>query len=239
MSRRPPWDSFRSGSSRKPTSPFERWRSATRSARTPSQGGFCLAQRSRAPSMTGSATLGSPHTTRASSRPSATRRSSPASSRASPGRRTLWSRVIPSSQTGYQIRSAVADTFRRPLWRRTTSRSLNGQSSPAAVPAHGHQGQAPAVAARGLVEQPGQPLVGGPGVGAAEVVSVEIGALDERLPSGAQGHGRTVPPGRDGAADPAPAGGSGPTGHDPTGPDGVPTEVGRRPLRCRHGRRGT
>ena len=48
----------------------------------------------------------------------------PAMSRTSAGLRTLWSREIPSSHTGYQIRSAVAAMSLRPLWTSTTSRSL-------------------------------------------------------------------------------------------------------------------
>ena len=129
MSRRPPWDSLRSGSRRNPTSPLAACRSATRSDNMPSHGGFWLTQRSRAPSMTDSATDDCPQMTRASRRPRATFKSSPAMSRASLGRRTLWSRAMPSSHTGYQIRSATVETSLRPLWISTTSRSLKGQSS--------------------------------------------------------------------------------------------------------------
>ena len=51
------------------------------------------------------------------------------------------------------------------------------------VAAHRHQGDPAGVAVGGLVEQLGQPLVGGLGVGAAESVAVQVGTLDERLAS--------------------------------------------------------
>ena len=105
------------------------------------RGASACAHRSRAPSSTGSATLESPQTTRPSSRPRATRRSSPAISRASPGRRTLWSSEIPSSHTGYQIRSAVAETLRRaPVDEHHVEVAERAELAPA-VAAHRHQGQ--------------------------------------------------------------------------------------------------
>jgi hypothetical protein len=61
------------------------------------------------------------------------------------------------------------------------------------VAAHGHESEAPGVTAGGVLEQAGQPLVGGLGIGPAEGVAAEVGALDERLSAGAQGHGGTVP----------------------------------------------
>ena len=63
-----------------------------------------------------------------------------------------------------------------------------------AVAAHRHQSDAASLVAGGLVEQFGQPRIGGPGVGVAERIPPQVVTLDERLPHGAQGHGRTVPP---------------------------------------------
>src|SRR5664280_1391813 len=48
----------------------------------------------------------------------------------------------------------------------------------------------------GLIEEAGQPLVGGLGIGPTERVPAQVGPFDERLPSGSQGHERTVPPAR-------------------------------------------
>ena len=144
-------------------------------------------------SSTGSATFGSPQTTRASSSPSATRKSSPASSRASLGRRTLWSSEIPSSQTGYQIRSAVAETsLQSPVDEHHVEIAV-GAELPTAVPADRHDGHPPAVTAGCLAEEVGQPLVGGIGVGPAELLAVEVGSVDQRLSLRTHGHWRTVP----------------------------------------------
>ena len=107
---------------------------------------------------------------------------------------------MPSSHTGYQIRSAAADRFAAaPVKEHHVEITERTELGPP-VAAHRDQGQTPGVALGGLVEQFGQPLVGGLGIGPAERVAVQVGTLDEALASGAQGHGRTVPPGRSGRA---------------------------------------
>ncbi len=62
----------------------------------------------------------------------------------------------------------------------------------------GQQGHPPSVAPGGLVEQAGQPLVGRCRVGPTEVVTLQVGLIDQLLTSGAQAHRGTVPPGRAG-----------------------------------------
>jgi len=54
------------------------------------------------------------------------------------------------------------------------------QLSPS-IASDGHQGHAPGVAPAGLVEQPGDPFVGRRRVGPAEVIPLQVSALDELL----------------------------------------------------------
>ncbi len=188
MSRRPPWDSFRSGSSRKPTSPLAAWRSATLSASTPSHGGFWRAQRSRAPSRTGSATLASPQTTRASSSPRATRRSSAAMSRTSAG---LADAVVEGDAlVPHRIPDAVGgggDVLAALVDEDHVEVAEGAQLAPS-VAADGHQGHAPGVAPAGFVEEAGEPLVGRRRVGPAEGVA-PAGRCGRSAPGG--GHAGT------------------------------------------------
>ena len=57
------------------------------------------------------------------------------------------------------------------------------------IPSHRRQSDPVGVAARRLVEKPRQPRVGRPGQGAAEVVAVKVGSLDELLAHQAERHG--------------------------------------------------
>ena len=74
-------------------------------------------------------------------------------SRASLGRRTLWSREIPSSHTGYQILSAVAETSPLAPVDEDDVEVAERAQLPPAVAAHRHQGYPSGVAAGGPVEQ--------------------------------------------------------------------------------------
>ena len=175
------------------------WAASTGSQRSARARHWAAALASR-----GSTMVSSPATSRPSSSPSWARRSSPATSSTSPGRRTEWSRRMPSSHTGYQTASATFPTSRRSCTR-TTSRSLKRAQLAAAVPADGHQGDAMEVAAGRRLEQAGQPLVGGVGQRPAEVVAVQVGPVDQFLAHGAERHGRryhSTPglPGRDDGA---------------------------------------
>ena len=124
-SRRPPWDSLRSGSSRKATSPWLGVPLLHQVGQDAQPRGLLLLPPLPGPVEDRLGHLGgrrrSPGRRAARGPPGGPRR--PCRGPRS-GRRTLWSRETPSSHTGYQMRSAMAETSRRPLWSRTTSRSL-------------------------------------------------------------------------------------------------------------------
>src|SRR6516225_3023373 len=128
-SRRPPLASFRSGSSRNASSPLRAVRSACSTCSSASLVRAPDRQSARTPVRRSLVSPGSPATCRACSRPSATRTSWRATSRASAGRRTAWSSRVPESQMGYQTWSASAAIPGRPSCSSSTSRSLPGSSS--------------------------------------------------------------------------------------------------------------
>ena len=154
---------------------WRRWRSATLSARTPSHGGFWRAQRSLAPSRTGSATLASPQMTRASSRPSATRRSSAGhveglgrlADAVVEGDPLVPDRVPDAVGGGRDVLAALVDEHHVEVAERA-------EFAPS-VATDGHQGHAPGVAPGRLVEEAGEPLVGRRRVGPAEGVTLQVG----------------------------------------------------------------
>ena len=78
-----------------------------------------------------------------------------ATSRPSRGVRTAWSRRVPESQIGYQIRSASMEMSAPPGVQEQHVEVAAGQQLAAAVPADGHQGHAGLAA-----EQRSQPAVG-------------------------------------------------------------------------------
>src|SRR5689334_14706348 len=128
-SRSPPLASFRSGSSRKASSPLALARSSCAACSSARRAGAAARQSSRAPARSRSVRSGSPATCRADSSPSATFRSVRATRRACGTVRTAWSSSAPESQTGYQIRSAMPAMSSRPSCSSSTSRSLRGSSS--------------------------------------------------------------------------------------------------------------
>src|SRR6266496_935561 len=128
-SRRPPRASFRSGSSRKASSPLVLARSSWAACSSASRAGAADRQSSRAPARRRSVRSGSPATCRADSSPSATFRSARATRLACGTVRTAWSSSAPESQTGYQMRSAMLAMSSRPPCSSSTSRSLRGSSS--------------------------------------------------------------------------------------------------------------
>src|SRR5262249_40576940 len=128
-SRRPPLASLRSGSSRKASSPLRAVRSLCSACSSASRVPAAARQSASAPLRSSPVSPGSPATCRACSRPGASGRGRRATSRASAGRRTAWSRRVPESQIGYQIRSASAAIPCRAVCRSSTSRSLPGTSS--------------------------------------------------------------------------------------------------------------
>ena len=128
-SRRPPLASLRSGSSRKASSPLRCVRSACSAWSSASRTPDAARQSASTPRRSSAVSPGSPATCRAWSSPSAARRSPRATSRPSRGVRTAWSRRVPESQIGYQIRSASTEMSGRPACRSSTSRSLPGSSS--------------------------------------------------------------------------------------------------------------
>ena len=128
-SRSPPLASFRSGSSRKASSPLVLARSSCAACSSARRAGAAARQSSRAPARSRSVRSGSPATCRADSRPSATFRSVRATRRACGTVRTAWSSSAPESQTGYQMRSAMPAMSSRPACSSSTSRSLRGSIS--------------------------------------------------------------------------------------------------------------
>ena len=60
----------------------------------------------------------------------------------------------------------------------------------AAVAADRHQGEVAEISVGGMVEEPGQPAVGDPGQGMAEVVTVQVGSLEKLLAQRAERHER-------------------------------------------------
>ena len=130
----PPWDSLRSGSSKKATSPCAAWRSSTCLGKTGIQF-ICV----RLPVLQGLLLEGLDHGAVSSDRagveePEQRPHVARGDRSTSSGRRTEWSSLMPSSHTGYQTASAMASTLTRRLWTRTTSRSLKGNSSPRPYP---------------------------------------------------------------------------------------------------------
>ena len=105
------------------------WRAGGRAGGGAGGGARPARQSASTPSRSSPVSPGSPATCLACSRPRAARRSALATSRASAGVRTAWSRRAPESQIGYQIRSARAEMPGRPECSRSTSRSLPGSSS--------------------------------------------------------------------------------------------------------------
>ncbi len=194
-SRRPPWASFRSGSSRNPTSPKVRCRSTTWSARTPSHGGLCFAHRSRARFEHRLGHLGiaadDPAVEEAERDPKVARGHVEHITRASDA-------VIErDSLVPYRVPDPVGggrDVPPAPVQEHDVEVAERAELSPA-VATHRGQRHSPAVPLGGTLEQAGKPLVGRFGVGVAERVASQVAALDERLAQGTQGHGRTVPPG--------------------------------------------
>ena len=128
-SRSPPLASFRSGSSRKASSPLVLARSSCAACSSARRAGAAARQSSRAPARSRSVRSGSPATCRADSRPSATFRSVRATRLACGTVRTAWSSSAPESQTGYQMRSAMPAMSSRPPCSSSTSRSLRGSIS--------------------------------------------------------------------------------------------------------------
>ena len=130
-SRSPPAPFFRSGSVRWAITPA-RWRRAAAAAITSSnrEAIWCRHCR-RAPSTTRAPRSASPATTRASSRLSPAHTSEAATARHWSTVRTLWSRPIPESHSGYQSESARAARSRpgRLSWTSTRSRSEYGSTS--------------------------------------------------------------------------------------------------------------
>ncbi len=129
-SRAPPRLSFRSGSSKKATSPWASCEAARASSAAGSQVATRFSQRRLPRATVRKPSCSSPANGRASSSPCATRRSESAAWPTCAKERTLWSRGIGSSQIGYQRRSATSLTSGRPSYMRTRSRSLSGTSSP-------------------------------------------------------------------------------------------------------------
>ena len=128
-SRRPPLASLRSGSSRKASSPLHRVRCTCRAWSLASRVPAAARQSASTPRRSSAVRPGSPATCLAWSSPSAARRSARATSRPSRGVRTAWSRRMPESQIGYQMRSASSEMSGRPVCSSSTSRSLPGSSS--------------------------------------------------------------------------------------------------------------
>ncbi len=133
-SRSPPRPSLRSGSMSWRRSPCRAPRSSHASRSAGSRRRAAARQSARTVERSRPTRPGSPATWRASSRPSRTARSCPASRRPSSNVRTAWSRRTPESQIGYQTLSASEATVLLPAWSRTRSRSLPGESSPRPYP---------------------------------------------------------------------------------------------------------
>ena len=181
MSRSPPWASFRSGSSRKATSPWARWRSSTWSARTGSHCPGLRRHRSSARASSGVDDLGVP------------------------GHQA----TVEQAELGPQVVGGHVEDLGRPADRVVEAHPLvpdripdgvgDGADVPPtlvdedhvevaagtelapAVAADRHQSEAPEVPVGGVVQEPRQPGVGGVGQGMAEVVAVEVGSLEKLL----------------------------------------------------------
>ena len=117
-SRSPPWPFFRSGSTRWATSPeraSRSWAASTSSSKRPR---MPARQACRTAERDALRQLGSPAMCRASSRPSATRRSVAGDlRRPAPTVRTEWSSPMPASHSGYQSCSASRSTSFAPCRR--------------------------------------------------------------------------------------------------------------------------
>ncbi len=79
---------------------------------------------------------------------------------------------------------------RRPLWTRTTSRSLKGHSSPRPYPPTATRATPCGFPVGRLFEQAGQPLVGGCRECGAEGLTLEVRSRKQLLAQRSQGHGR-------------------------------------------------